>query len=301
MSIFHQFNEASLYARNHPEDFMVWIEDNQQNFDLELFLKSAKGDVSIVMVAADVCEGDWELGPQGEIAEKEFSLIDGYWHRQIYALKGKNFLSLVDDEGKIDLRLGNHLDVRGIPTPFLQKDPRPALFLDRDGVIIHDTGYVHKKEDVKIYEDVIPLIQWANQKDWKVCVLTNQAGVAYGTFGVEEVEAVHGYINDLLAKEGAKIDGWYACPYVRSTKSLSSFNFESVRRKPNPGLMLDACLDFSIDVKKSVMVGDKESDVLELKGPEYLLVKRQYDLSFAQAPIFSSLAEIQNYLAKKSI
>lgn len=300
MHIFHKFNEAAIFAENHPDDLMVWVEDTEQNFDFELFLKNAKGDVSVLMVAADACEGHWQLGSQGEISEKDFSLIDGYWHKQIFAFKGKQFLSLIDESGKIDLRLGSHLDLRGIPVPYLKNNPVPALFLDRDGVIIHDTGYVHKKEDVKIYDDVIPLIQWANHLGWRVCVLTNQAGIAYGKFGIEAVESIHAHINDLLSKEGAIIDGWYACPYVRSVKSISSFNFDSVRRKPHPGLLLDACFDFSIDAKKSVMIGDKDSDVLMLGGPEYLLVKRQYDLSFAQAPIFSSLNEIHAYLAKKN-
>lgn len=299
MSIFTQLNEAVIYAKAHPEEVIVWSEDHESSYDLELFKKNFKGDVSLLMTPADVCMGEWELNSEYKIQEKEFSLIDGYWDKKIFALRGKTFLSLLDSNGKMNLTFSPELDVRGLPIPLLKGKGVPALFLDRDGVIIHDSGYVHKKEDVKIYEDVIPLIQWANRQNWKVCVLTNQAGIAYGKFGPDEVETLHHYINNVLEKEGAMIDGWYACPYVRSVKSISSFNFDSVRRKPNPGMLLDACQDFSIDVKKSVMVGDKESDVLYFHGPEYLLVRRQYDLASAQAPIFSSLAEIQDYLSKK--
>lgn len=299
MSIFTQLNEAVIFAQAHPEEVLIWSEDHESSYDLELFKNNFRGDVSILMTAADVCMGDWELDSEFKIQEKEFSLIDGYWDKKIYALRGKTFLALLDSNGKINLKLAAHLDLRGVPVSQLKPSSVPALFLDRDGVIIHDSGYVHKIEDVKIYEDVIPLIQWANRQGWKVCVLTNQAGVAYGKFGPEEVDRVHHHINNLLEKEGAVIDGWYACPYVRSAKSLSSFNFDSVRRKPNPGMMLDACQDFAIDVKRSVMVGDKESDVLTIKGPDYLLVRRQYDLSSAQGAIFSSLAEITAYLSKK--
>lgn len=299
MSIFSKLNEAVTFAHAHPEEVMVWAEDKDQNYDLELFKNNFVGDVSILLTAADVCMGDWELDSNGHIVEKDFSMIDGYWNKFIYAFKAKTFLTLLDEEGHINFSQAPHFDIRGLPVPRKFENAVPALFLDRDGVIIHDTGYVHKKEDVRLYEDVIPLIQFANRKGWKVCCLTNQAGVAYGKFGIEEVDALHQYIDELLRKEGALIDGWYACPYVRSTKSISSFNFDSIRRKPNPGLLLDACDHFSIDVKKSYMIGDKESDVLGINGPEYLLVRRQYDLASAQAPIFSSLAEIQDYISKK--
>jgi len=299
MNIFHQINEALLFAQNHPEEILVWIEDNEFDFDLDFFSQNVKGDVSILMVPADVCQGDCDLGPQGEILEKELSLIDGYTQKKIYALKGQYFLSLLNDEGRIDCGLNKALRLRGVVTPTLKKNPTPALFLDRDGIIIHDSGYVHTKEEVKIYDDVTSLIKWANQKKWKVCVLTNQAGIAYGTFDIDTMESLHLYISEILFKEGAQIDRWYACPYVRSEKSRGLYNFDSVRRKPNPGLLLDACSDFSIDIKKSIMVGDKVSDVLNISGPEYLLVKRQYDLSKAQSPIFSSLAEIQTYLENK--
>ena len=299
MSIFSKLNEAVTYARLHPEEVIVWAEDKDQTYDLELFKSNFIGDVSILLTAADVCMGDWELIEGGKLIEKEFSLIDGYWNKFIYAFKGKTFLALLNEDGHIDFSQAPNLDTRALPIPRRLENAVPALFLDRDGVIIHDSGYVYKKEDVRLYEDVIPLIQFANKNGWKVCCLTNQAGVAYGKFGIEEVDSLHQYIDELLQKDGAYIDGWYACPYVRSAKSISSFNFDSIRRKPNPGLLLDACDNFSIDVKRSFMIGDKESDVLGMKGPEYLLVRRQYDLASAQAPIFSSLAEIQEYISKK--
>lgn len=130
-----------------------------------------------------------------------------------------------------------------------------ALFLDRDGVMNVDTGHLHKIEDFKFIDGAPELIKKFNDANYKVFVITNQAGIAKNYYAESDMHILHKYIDKELAKSGARIDAYFFCPHH------PDFTGECDCRKPKPGMILRAEKDFNIDLKNSILVGDKESDI----------------------------------------
>lgn len=129
---------------------------------------------------------------------------------------------------------------------------RPALFLDRDGVIVEEVLYLHRVEDVTLLPGAPEAIAAANQRGWLVVVVTNQAGIAHGYYGWKEFEEVQDAILAGLGRRGARLDAVLACPHHPSHPA----------RKPQPGMFLRAAEALNIDLPHSWMVGDKSSDLL---------------------------------------
>ncbi len=138
--------------------------------------------------------------------------------------------------------------------------PRPALFLDRDGVIIEDRHYIHKVEDVFLIAGATLVIRRANKLGVPVIVVTNQAGIARGYFGWEEFAAVQALTQQLLAEGGAYLDGVYACPHHPKGDTEYS-RPDSECRKPAPGMLRRAAEDFPIDMAASWIIGDRVGDL----------------------------------------
>jgi D-glycero-D-manno-heptose 1,7-bisphosphate phosphatase len=138
--------------------------------------------------------------------------------------------------------------------------PRPALFLDRDGVVNVDTGYPHRTEDLAFTPTAIAAIRLANDAGCLVVVATNQSGVARGLFGLDAVERFHAEMRARLAAAGARIDAFYTCPY-HPDGIVEAFRADHEDRKPRPGLLLRALREWPIDRGRSLMVGDKPSDL----------------------------------------
>ena len=143
-----------------------------------------------------------------------------------------------------------------------ESERRPALFLDRDGVIVKDKGYVHGK-DLDFVEESFEMITEANNQGKLVIVVTNQAGVAKGYYRVEDVISTNDYINSVLRERGMSIDLFLFCPY-HPEGTVEEFKRISLCRKPYPGMIMRACDAFPIDLRESVMVGDKETDRIKL-------------------------------------
>jgi len=137
--------------------------------------------------------------------------------------------------------------------------PRPAAFLDRDGVINVDRGYTHRPDELEFTPTAVEAIRLLNQADYVVLVVTNQSGVARGLYGVAEVEAFHAHMNAALGRQGAHIDGFYYCPY-HPDGEVTEFAIEHEDRKPSPGMILRAMRDWDVDPARSFLIGDKESD-----------------------------------------
>ncbi len=155
---------------------------------------------------------------------------------------------------------------------------RPCLFLDRDGVIICDRGYVYKIEECEIISESVEIIKWANAKGMLVIVLTNQSGIAKGYYTVEQYKIFEQYLNFELIKRKAFIDDWFFCPYHdEGTNPLYTLN--SNLRKPKPGMLYEALKKYKIDLEKSIMIGDKRTDVLEDVKLKTFLIKGNYDLA----------------------
>lgn len=138
---------------------------------------------------------------------------------------------------------------------------RPALFLDRDGVLNEDQGYVHRWEDFRWIEGAREAIAAFNRAGWLVIVVTNQSGVGRGYYTEAAMHALHARMNAELAVAGGRIDALYYCPQHPEASVEAYRHPDPPDRKPNPGMILRALAEWPIDRERSVLVGDKPSDL----------------------------------------
>ena len=135
-----------------------------------------------------------------------------------------------------------------------------AVFLDRDGVIIEDVGYLNECSRIKFLPRVSEAIKLLNKNGFKVIIVTNQAGVARGYFTEETVEEINRNTQESLAKQGAYIDKIYYCPH-HIEGIVEEYRKDCHCRKPNPGMIEEAAAEFGIDLKNSFVIGDKITDI----------------------------------------
>jgi len=143
-----------------------------------------------------------------------------------------------------------------------------AVFLDRDGTIVEDPGFLHEPEKVKLLPGAAEAIRRLNTVDYRVVVVTNQSGIARGRYTVDDYEAVQRRLGELLAAHGARIDGAYFCPHHPQLSGPCDC------RKPGLKLFREAAQAFDIDFSRSWWVGDRLSDVqpARLLGGQGILV-----------------------------
>ena len=137
---------------------------------------------------------------------------------------------------------------------------RPAVFLDRDGVLIEEVGYLTRLEDVRFVPGAVNAVKLLNGTGFMTVVVTNQSGVARGYFGEDHVRATHELIQARLAEQGARIDRFEYCPF-HPTDGLGDYRCESFDRKPHPGMLLRAAAELGIDLGQSWLIGDRLSDI----------------------------------------
>ena len=137
---------------------------------------------------------------------------------------------------------------------------RPGVLLDRDGTIIADRGYVGTVDRVEFLDGAIEAIAKLNRAEIPVAVATNQAGVARGYYGIEDVHQVHKHMIEEMARQGAHVDLWLFCPY-HPDGIVESFARASADRKPGPGMALAAAEALGLDLTASWVVGDRASDI----------------------------------------
>jgi D,D-heptose 1,7-bisphosphate phosphatase len=138
--------------------------------------------------------------------------------------------------------------------------PRPGILLDRDGTIIVDHGYVGSVDRVDFIDGAPEAIASFNRARIPVAVLTNQAGVARGLYGLDDVAVVHSYIAERLADYGAHIDLFLYCPY-HPAGVVEAFARSSEDRKPRPGMANAAKSILNLDLGASWIVGDRAEDL----------------------------------------
>jgi D,D-heptose 1,7-bisphosphate phosphatase len=137
---------------------------------------------------------------------------------------------------------------------------RAAVFLDRDGVLNHDHGYVYRPDQIVWVQGAQKAIRRLNDLGFRVIVVTNQAGVAHGYYTESEVHTLHNWLQEELARYGAYIDAFYYCPYHPDAR-VEQYRAKHLDRKPDPGMILRAFQDLPINKDASFLVGDKESDI----------------------------------------
>lgn len=139
--------------------------------------------------------------------------------------------------------------------------PKPALFLDRDGVLNEDQGYVHRWEDFRWIPGAREAVAAFNRAGWLVIVVTNQSGVGRGYYTEDDVHALHARMRSDLAEAGAHIDAFYHAPQHPEAEQEAYRHPDPPLRKPNPGMILQALADWPIDRNASLLVGDKPTDL----------------------------------------
>ncbi len=150
-----------------------------------------------------------------------------------------------------------------------------ALFLDRDGVVNEDSEYPYKPEHILFKPAVFDICKAALAKGYIIVVVTNQAGVAKGKFTEEDVRALHRWMGERFAEKGIPIAGFYHCPFHKNA-SIEAYKADSDCRKPRPGMFLAAAEDLDIDLSRSIMIGDKQSDRIELPQLRSYIIKSRY-------------------------
>ncbi len=134
----------------------------------------------------------------------------------------------------------------------IESTARPALFLDRDGVINVDRNYLYRPADFCWIDGAIETIRTFNERNWWVFVVTNQSGIARGFYTEDQMHALHHWMNIELGRRGAHIDRFYHCPY-HIDGTVERYRRESPDRKPNPGMLLKAISDFPVLRGRSLM------------------------------------------------
>jgi D-glycero-D-manno-heptose 1,7-bisphosphate phosphatase len=137
---------------------------------------------------------------------------------------------------------------------------RPAIFLDRDGTVVEECGYLNRLEKLRLFPWTIDALRLIKRAGFATVVITNQAAVGRGIIEEDFVHKVHQEIDRRLEGTGAGIDRYYYCPHFAASK-IDRYRQECQCRKPAPGMILQACREMDLDPAKSVMVGDRWLDV----------------------------------------
>jgi D-glycero-D-manno-heptose 1,7-bisphosphate phosphatase len=135
-----------------------------------------------------------------------------------------------------------------------------ALFLDRDGVVNEEVGYLHRVEEVRFVDGIFSLCRTAAALGYRLIVVTNQAGIARGYYSEADFETLMDFMRGALRKEGVELDAVYHCPF-HPEHGVGKYKREHEDRKPGTGMLRRGVREFGIELSESVLVGDRCSDV----------------------------------------
>jgi len=137
---------------------------------------------------------------------------------------------------------------------------KTAIFLDRDGTINDEVGYLDSADKLRIIPAAFEAVRLINASGMKAVVISNQAGVAKGLFTEEFVRKINGQIQSALLAQGALIDRFYFCPH-HPTEGIDPYRLICDCRKPEPGLLHQAAVDLNLDLARSYVIGDRLRDI----------------------------------------
>jgi D-glycero-D-manno-heptose 1,7-bisphosphate phosphatase len=162
---------------------------------------------------------------------------------------------------------------------------RPAVFLDRDGTLIEEAGYLDRLERLVFYPYSVDAVRLLNRADLAVVIITNQAGVARGIFLEAFVGEAHRHVMKTLQQGGARVDGFYYCPH-HPEASVEQYRQSCDCRKPQPGMLRRAAEELKLDLARSFVVGDRWHDLQagEAVGARGILVRTGYGRTEEAAP-----------------
>ena len=174
---------------------------------------------------------------------------------------------------------------------------KSALFLDRDGVINVNHGYVHKIEHFDFLPGIFELVKFACQNNILVFVVTNQAGIGRGYYSEEEFLCLSSWMCEQFGKNGGAIEKVYFSPY-HPMFGIGKYKKNDASRKPSPGMIIAAQEEYNINLSKSILVGDSVTDVqagLAAGVGKNILLSDQISKEYFS---LSSLFEVKNYMQK---
>ena len=135
----------------------------------------------------------------------------------------------------------------------------PALFLDRDGVVNVDHGYVHTTGSFDFVDGIFEFCRLAQRRGFRLIIVTNQAGIGRGYYTEDDFHALMGWLKGQFAAQGVTLTDYYFCPY--HPDGVATYRRLSLMRKPAPGMLLRAADDHAIDLSRSLLIGDQPSDI----------------------------------------
>jgi len=155
--------------------------------------------------------------------------------------------------------IGTPKNLKFAKKEFIRKTCKPCCFLDRDGVINFDYGYVHKKIDFKLRKNIFQAIEYLNKKNFLIMICTNQSGIGRGLYKEKDFENLQRYFKEVLNKRKIYIDEVFYCPH-HPRYGLGKYKIKCKCRKPQNKMILDFIKQNNVDLKKSFMIGDKNTD-----------------------------------------
>ncbi|WP_162653330.1 HAD family hydrolase [Lentilitoribacter sp. Alg239-R112] len=135
-----------------------------------------------------------------------------------------------------------------------------ALFLDRDGVVNIDTGYVHRQEDFEFVDGIFELVNKAHHLGFLIIIITNQAGIGRGYYSEQQFKDLSAWMCQCFLDKSSPLTRVYHSPF-HPTKGLGKYRQDHITRKPRPGMILQATIDYQIALEASILIGDKMTDI----------------------------------------
>ena len=179
---------------------------------------------------------------------------------------------------------------------------RRALFLDRDGVVNVEVGYLHRAEEVRFVDGIFPLCRTAMKLGYRLIVVTNQAGIARGFYTEADFHTLMDFIRVELHAEQIELDAVYHCPY-HPEHGVGPYKREHEDRKPGTGMLRRGAREFDLSLADSVMIGDRCSDIAAANAAglrqAFLIGGTEQSACSGQYLAVGSLTEVEQWLIEQ--
>ncbi|MBN2545010.1 MAG: HAD-IIIA family hydrolase [Spirochaetes bacterium] len=213
----------------------------------------------------------------------------------------KHFREIFESRDFFNFFYMNNYNIYCIPYSICKKkqEEKKIAFLDRDGVLINTIGFPHKKHHLEINENFIPVLNKLKAHGYEFIIITNQSGIARGIFNIKHYFEFHNHVVNEFQKIDIKILDMFFCPYLENGK-IKRYNKDSLLRKPKPGMILRALSKYNIDIYKSFMIGDKQSDKIMLPYLSSYLIQGNYKID-KRLKVCKNFEDIYNCIYNEKI